>query len=380
MFHNLSLQCSLPTCLKYHAKLYLPFVDMAQGDLVVNRFNLYLKSSQRTQGTNEYPVFMLSRALLLSNPFNIFEVTIKQACIPYSWFSVNSSLGNLPNGNTGLLQFNQLQWYISRSYGGTYPSTIYTIYGGSPTSPLTLTIPQGNYTITSLMSAIINEMSLYCINFLGFSEMVPSTFQWTYNRDTMLVNFNFETTSGYVVTIGILPSTVVDGGLAYNLGIGSAIEFGCDGFGNQFPQTYLTAWNMVVGAFSTQSINCAPVTSLMIRSDYLKQNRSVEFVAVSDDLSDILLRVPVQTVGTTFINYDNTTGVTNRLKNQFIDQVSLYLTDNRTYSVLNLNGLDWMCMIEVAEIETHDTRQNMAHQMLKQIDFAQGVPESIQES
>jgi hypothetical protein len=37
-------------------------------------------------------------------------------------------------------------------------------------------------------------------------------------------------------------------------------------------------------------------------------------------------------------------------------------------------------MIEVAEIETHETRQNTAHQMLKQIDFANGIPESVQES
>jgi len=352
---------------------------MAQGDIVVNRFNLYLKSSQRTNGTNESPTFMLTRPLFLTNPFNIFEVTIKQAMIPFSFQSINTSVGNLPSGLAGTLQFNQLEFYVCR--GGTYPSTTNIAGGGTLTNPAILNIPPGNYSITTLCTQVIYQLTNYMVYVCGLGSFTTNNFFFYYSRDTMTVNFQCKTTDGIVTTFYFLPSSLVDGGLAYNLGIGTAINFGSDGANNSLPVTYPNYYyEPAYGAFSSQNVNVAPITSILVRSDYLKQNRSIEFIAVSDDLSDILLRVPVQTIGTTFINYDNTSGVTNRLKNGFIDQVSLYLTDNRTYTTLNLNGLDWMVMIEVAEIESHETRQNSAHQMLKQIDFANGMPESIQES
>ena len=354
---------------------------MAEGDIVVNRFNLYLKSAQRTSGTNSSPVFALTRQLFLTNPMNIFELTVKQVSIPYSYHNMSTALGYTSAGVPGKLQFNQLQFVVCIG-GASYPSTTFVGGGGTFAVPVTLNILPGNYSITSLCTQVIYQLVNYLNYFVaGYITFTASMFSFSYSRDTMKVNFQFISSGGYVITFYFLPSIVVDGGLAYNFGITSQIDFGTNGAGSSEPVTFPAyVYEPVYGAFSTQNINCAPITSLMIRSDYLKQNRSVEFVAITDDLSDILLQVPIQTIGTTFITYDNATSVTNRLKNGVIDQVSLYLTDDRTYDVLDLNGLDWSVMMEIAEIETYSTRDNKAHQMMKQVDMSKGIVDSIQES
>jgi len=342
------------------------------GDLTVNRYNLYLKSSQRTQGTNEHPIYYLRRPLFKTNPFNVFEVTLKQVLIPYSFFSVNSQLGNTSTGATGTLQFNQIQWYLARG-GATYPSTTYVV--GSPSNPITTTIPQGNYTILSLISAIQLAMVDYLTYY--YSSYPNPQWTWTYSRDSLLVNFLLPGTDGITTTFYILPSSVVDGGLAFNMGITAPLNFGYNSSNVSQPISYIGVQQSFSGAFSQSAINVSPITSLMVRSNNLIQNRSFEFVAVSDDFSDILLRVPIQTVGTTFINYDNQANIRNRIKNDYIDIVDLYITDNRTYNVISLNGLDWMAVLEITELEIHDNKANETHNIMKAIDFAKHEHEGL---
>lgn len=334
-------------------------------DLVVNRYNLYLKSSQRTQGTNEHPIYILRRPLFKTNPFNVFEVSIKQTLIPYSFFSVNSNKGNSSNGSQGTLQFNQFQWYLARG-GATYPSTTYVV--GSPASPITTEIPQGNYTILSLISAIQLAMKDYLTYYyVGYSN---PNWTWSYSRDTLLINFLLTGSDGITTSFYILPSTVVDGGLAFNMGITALINFGYNSSNQSQPITNIGVQQTFTGAYSQSSINVSPITSLMIRSNNLIQNRSYEFVAISDDFSDIILRVPIQTVGTTFINYDNQANIRNRIKNEYIDVIDFYISDNRTYDTVSLNGLDWMAVLEVVEIEMHENRVNEAYNMMKDVNFS----------
>lgn len=334
-------------------------------DIVVNRYNLYLKSSQRTQGTNEHPIYILRRPLFKTNPFNVFEVSIKQTLIPYSFFSVNGNKGNLPNGNQGTLQFNQIQWYLARG-GATYPSTTYVV--GSPANPITTTIPQGNYTILSLISAIQLAMVDYLTYY--YPTYLNPNWTWSYNRDTLLINFLLTGNDGITTTFYILPSSVVDGGLAFNMGITSLINFGYNSSNQSQPIIYIGVQQSFTGAFSQSSINVSPITSVMIRSNNLIQNRSYEFVAISDDFSDIILRVPIQTVGTTLINYDNQANIRNRIKNEYIDIIDFYISDNRTYDTISLNGLDWMAVVEIIEIELHENKVNEAHNMMKEVNFS----------
>ena len=342
-------------------------------DLVINRYNIYLKSSQRTQGTNEHPAYFLRRPIFKTDPFNVFEVTVKQVLVPYSFFSVNSSLGNTPTGQNGTLQFNQIQWYLAR--GVTYPSTTYVV--GSPSAPITTSIPQGNYTILSLITAVKLAMVDYLLYY--YPTYSNPTWTWSYNRDTLLVNFILTGVDNVPTTFYIMPSSVVDGGLAFNMGITSLISFGYNSSNQSLPITNIGVQQTFTGAFSSSAINVSPITSLMVRSNNLIQNRSFEFVAVSDDFSDILLRVPIQTVGSTLINYDNQANIKNRVKNDYIDIIDLYITDNRTYNTISLNGLDWMAVIEITELEIHSTVQNELHGLLKNA-FSKNVKTSTDDA
>jgi hypothetical protein len=325
------------------------------SDTVINKYHLYLESTQRTSGTNEDANYILSRPLFKSNPFNHFEVSVVQANIPYSFFNITNQNGT----------YSSFQWYVAR--GLTYPSTNYVV--GSPSNPRTATIPNGNYTIltliTALQTAIIGDLQT---NYPTFP--IPN-WTWTYNRDTLTVNFLLTGTDNTTTTYYFMPSSVAHGGLAYNMGITSLLTFGYDSTNVSQPINIINNVK-TSGSYGQSAINVAPITSIMIRSGTLKQNRSYEFIAITDDISDILVRVPIMTVGTTFIQYVNEGRIANRVKNEFIDSINLYLTDNRSYVPISLAGLSWMCVLEITEIEGHENRENMAYQMLKQVDFATG--------
>lgn len=320
-------------------------------DIIINKYHLYLKSSQRTTGTNENATYYLSRPLYKQHPLNQFEVSVVQANIPYSFFNITNQNG----------AYSSMQWYLAR--GGTYPSTTY-VYG-SPSSLKTVIIPNGNYTIVSLITAVQNGIVSDLI--ANYPSYIP-TWSWTYNRDTLTVNFLLTGNDGIPTTFYFVPSSVIDGGLSFNMGITTLLQFGYNSI--NIPQPVNIINNVKTSGANAQSaINVAPITSLFIRSGTLNQNRSYEFVAISDDFSDILARCPIQTVGTTFIQFTNEARISNRIKNDYIDVVNLYLTDNRSYNPISLAGLDWMCVLEIVELDIHQNSANETFQMLKNVNF-----------
>ena len=324
-------------------------------ETVINKYHLYLESTQRTSGTNENAVYRLSRPIFKSNPFNHFDIAVVQSNIPYSFFNITNQNG----------AYSSMQWYVAR--GVSYPSTIYIV--GSPSAPRTVTVPNGNYTILSLITAIqsgiIGDLTS------NFPTFPTPTFTWTYNRDTLTVNFVLTGTDGTPTTYYFMPSSVAHGGLAYNMGITSLLSFGYDSSNVSQPTNIINNVK-TSGANGQSAINVAPITSILIRSSTLQQNKSYEFIAITDDISDILVRVPILTVGTTFLQYVNEGNISNQIKNEFIDEVNLYLTDNRSYNPISLAGLSWMCVLEIKEIEGHENRENMAYQMMKNVDFSTG--------
>jgi hypothetical protein len=98
-------------------------------------------------------------------------------------------------------------------------------------------------------------------------------------------------------------------------------------------------------------VNVSPITSIYIRSGSLKQpNLSTENLVDSDDISDILCQIPILNQPTSWIQYLNDLTIENKVMNASINDLNLYLTDNRSYS-LNLRGIDWSCLLTVIEIE-----------------------------
>jgi hypothetical protein len=328
------------------------------GDTIINKYHLYLESTQRTLGTNEDAYYYLKRPLFKSSPFNHFQVKVVQANIPYSFFNITNQNGN----------YNTMQWYLARG-GATYPSTTY-VYG-TPSNPKTVTIPNGNYNISTLILAIQTGM---IVDLQANYPTYPNPqFTWTYNKDTLQVLFTLVGNDNIVTTFYFLPSSVSHGGLAYNMGISKLISFGYNATNISQPVNNVN--NVITsGALGGNSINVAPITSILIRSNNLKQNRSFEFVSIQDDLSDILVRVPNLMVGTTFLQYTNQENLSNRIRLETIDYINLYLTDNRSYDPISLAGLSWMCVLEITEIEGHENRENEAYNILKKVNFSGGEP------
>jgi hypothetical protein len=328
------------------------------GDTIINKYHLYLESTQRTLGSNEDCYFYLKRPLFKSNPFNHFQVKVVQANIPYSFFNITNQNGN----------YNTLQWYLARG-GLTYPSTTY-VYG-TPSAPKTVTVPNGNYTILTLIQAVQTGMiGDLQANYATYSN---PQFNWVYDRNTLQVRFNLIGNDGINTTFYFKPSTVVHGGLAYNMGIASTISYGYNSANISQPINNINNVQ-TSGTYGGNAINVAPITSVLIRSNNLKQNRSFEFISIQDDLSDILVRVPNLMVGTTFLQYVNQENLSNRIRNDVIDYINLYITDNRDYDPISLSGLSWMCVLEITEIEGHENRENEAYKIMKKVNFSTGEP------
>lgn len=273
----------------------------------VNRFHIYTSSAKKQQGTIEDYSFTLRRPMLLTNPHHYFKLIVKECTIPYTFQQVSN-------------HFNSFKYSITRG-ATTYTDRIFTI-------------PNGNYTILSLITALITAWNTD-INSI-FPGYVPG-FLFTYDRNTMFVSFTF-TTDATNTSFTIQPlqdqiSTML--GVVNNTtfnNVGSAITIG----------------------ISTQPVNVNPITSIYVRSASLKQNyRSTENIVDSDDISDILCQIPILNQPTSWIQYLNDLQIENQLINDTINTINLYLTDNRSYS-LDLRGIDWSCLITILEIAPHE--------------------------
>jgi len=78
-------------------------------------------------------------------------------------------------------------------------------------------------------------------------------------------------------------------------------------------------------------------------------------VEYSLTISDILLKVPVNSYYNSWLLYENNTFEV-RLNNKMIDEVSFYLT-GLTYDPINLNGVGWRVILQITEYESPITQK-----------------------
>jgi hypothetical protein len=229
----------------------------------------------------------------------------------------------------------------------------------TPISNASISVSPGNYTINSLLAAVSTALSndVQSRTAFGYSP----NFVFSYTSATLKVSFQVTGTDSNTTLFTFKPSSLLLGGLAYNMGITSpsGVSFG------------YTNYVVYTVGYSNALVNIAPITAVFIRAMTLTQNMSYEFIANKDDFSDILIQIPIGTVGGTIIQYENQSDIRVQIKNDYIDQLQLYLSDNRSFSLANtgLNGLDWSCVIEFIEIESMTLKDNEAYQMLKNVDF-----------
>jgi hypothetical protein len=268
------------------------------------RHHIYTSSCKRTSGSIEDYDLILRRPIILQNPHHYFKVIVKEATIPYTFQQVNTN-------------FNQFSYILARG-GVTYPQR-------------TFSITNGNYNINSLIAEVKTQLIADIQTYL---PAYNPTLLWTYDRDTMFVTFSL-TPDATTTTYTIKPLTDQ---VSTMLGVVTDTTFGNVGA-------------VVTTGSSTQPVNVSPITSIYIRSGSLKQpNLSTENLVDSDDISDILCQIPILNQPTSWIQYLNDLTIENKVMNASINDLNLYLTDNRSYS-LNLRGIDWSCLLTVIEIE-----------------------------
>jgi hypothetical protein len=69
----------------------------------------------------------------------------------------------------------------------------------------------------------------------------------------------------------------------------------------------------------------------------------------TDDVSDILHRIPIATAQGTWIQYDQPSEPVYIIDSS-IDSINFYLTTNLTYEAINLQGIDWSFSFTISEV------------------------------
>ena len=271
----------------------------------INRYHLYLSSSKRQTGIIEDYSIALKRPIILKNPHHYFKVLVKEATIPYTFQQVNAN-------------YNNFKYNIIHN-GFQYPDK-------------TIKISNGNYTILTLLKEVTSKLSLDISSYIaGYN---PS-FNFTYDRNSMFCTFGIKNDGISSNTITIIP---LQDQVSTMLGVVSQSSFGNSG-------------SSLSSCSSTQPVNVSPITSIFIRSETLKQsNLSTENIVNRDDSSDILVQIPILNQPTSWLQYMNELSIENVVVNSLINDVNLYLSDNRSYS-LDLRGIDWSCMLTIIEFE-----------------------------
>lgn len=278
-----------------------------------------MNSYYRRLGTNANPEFILKEPIILKDPNHFFKATVMSVDIPYSFKTINS-------GN------NKLNVDIS--------------YHSNPIQSFILTFTEGNYNILTLL----NEFKLQLIDKCTIVEPnhVPD-FNFTYDRDTGKVTFLIIHISGQEWAIFFNWSLGTSDLLAPFFGYDPSLGI---------IQTTLYADNanpngLYVDNISPYTVNVSPVTSLYLRSSSLAQeSNNVEFLVSADDsVSDILLKIPINSFPTSWILYENALSFSVRLTLKSIDKIDFYLTDGQTYEPLILNNVHWKIHLLIEEVQ-----------------------------
>lgn len=272
----------------------------------VNKYQLYFNTAQRTSGTSQHPYFSCKPSFVKKSPLNWFEIQITSAEIPYQWTQVNAS---------------------NSSVGFSYSRTGSSVVNG------TLVLTNGNYDVNSLITEIFTRLSL----------AIP-VYSWTnnsyFNNPTNKIIFSIIGTDNIATSITF--------NFASNTFIGSM--FGCS--------TNITfgynASNVSTNAMSDNTINVNPVSSIYIRSSLLKQlatncgNSQENMVAgYSQNISDIINKIQILTPPFAYVFWINQVGVRTKISNSTIDQIDVYLSDNRSFD-LNITQ-DWTFAMAIYE-------------------------------
>lgn len=270
----------------------------------VARYNVFINSSKRLTGSTTYFNVNLKQPLKLRNSNNYWLCRIASVNIPHSFKTINS------NNNTLAI----------------------TITRGILTSNHSLIVPDGNYSISTLLTTI---QGLILAIFQSVYAYTP-TFSFTYNPNTQYVTLGI-TGDATTTTISF---TFLNNFIGLMMG---------------FTTNQTIGFSPTLTATSTQSVLVNPISYICLRSDTLIQNQAFESIVEQDVQSDILAKIPIVDLPKSWIYYEPPISVV--LTNKVIDNIQVYLTNNLDYNLLDLNGLEWAFTIvftEMTNVEIQD--------------------------
>ena len=279
---------------------------------LVNEYTFFLDSKYRSESENASPTFKLDSPIVLENINNYFVCKVVSCDIPFSFKALASPYNVIP------VRFEVIQHSID-------------ILGN-------ITIPEGNYSILSLLSELQTRLTAFMVG-SGFNQ-IPSL-DFSYDSDTGKCTLNIIPAGGSHTVFLTLKWENADIIAEY---------FGFSYLANtvlSFNLSTITSTNFV----SPNNVNVSPITSLYIRSNSLNQTAKNQerLVEQAFSVSDILLKVPVNSYYNTWLMYENDS-FSVRLNNKHIEVLSLYIT-SQTYDKVVFNGVHWKIVLKILEYE-----------------------------
>lgn len=260
---------------------------------VVNSWQLFLSSDQRTSGTNAAPSWLLNPPIRPSRSTSVLEARVQSCSIPFSFNQVNAT-NNVLFGSVNMVGFS-------------------------------VTIPEGNYNINDLLATLVAAINAAATVAGGGT----TTLAMAYNRSTGRCTATLNAAPGNLRLI-----------YSSNFQLMRMMGFQQDVY-------------LLVGASQVSDIkvNVNPVSYIFIRSSSLNQtDLSREALLSKGETTDIILDVPVTVSPGAIIQYTNSEASGVRLVNREVTEVQLYLSSNLNFS-LDLGGVPWVACLVVTEVQ-----------------------------
>lgn len=286
-------------------------MSLTNQNVTVMEYTFHVNSSERSSGSNTSFNINFSQVVNLLAKRGQFQIIFNSVQIPFTFYQMNS----IDSLNVIKCNFQNL----------------------SVTWSVNVTITEGNYTPYTLLTELSRVLTYACKNppiAYSASAFTP-TFQFGYIPATGYMTFAMSSPAGIAITLDFQNSPNINTG-------------GFFGINTLTPTNILITSIVVATDTSTQPCVLNPINYLLVRSS-LKQFRNREFIVTKDDVSDILYKVPITTSQSTWINYFQLSEPIYIVDNT-IQTINFYLTNNLTYTPINLQKIPWAFSFTLREV------------------------------
>lgn len=262
---------------------------------VLRRFNIYINSSQRSEGTPSNFTIQLPSQIVLNNIVpSKFDICIDRAQIPLSFSQFSDEARST-----------QLEWSCGSHTG-------------------TAMIPYGNYDVKTLSLQVAQTVRNSIISVSSGSLQPVLSFQ-----------YNLEQNRYRIYLTGV-----------------TSITFDVSGYpGLSLALGFSSNWTLLQNQYtiSTQDVCVSPSRSLYITSNTLVQEESYEAITSPFRQTSVLAMVPIVHTPLLFLTHAPPRPVITRLSNSVINDIQLTLRDEQSEEIYEMD-LDWSCHISIAEV------------------------------